>query len=110
MPTAAPTIRVRLLRRAGLLAAAIAITGCAQLGPAAGVADEAEARRELHAGMALYDKGDYVNTIRSLLTALKTHAHEHKLQVLITTADSELAHDVLPGENIIEAAAGKPLW
>jgi hypothetical protein len=57
------------LRRAGWLAAAIAITGCAQLGPAAGVADEAEARRELDAGMALYDKGDYVNTIRSLLTA-----------------------------------------
>ncbi|MBP1158618.1 hypothetical protein [Rhodococcus sp. PvR099] len=67
-----------------------------------------------HPGLLLIDspKSEEVQDIdiRSLLNALKTHAHEHKLQVLITTADSELAHDVLPNENIIEATNGKPLW
>ena len=70
-PRLAPSPRgpAGLLTRAGLVAAALAITGCAHLQPVAGSADDAEARRELDAGIALYDKGDYVNTIRSLLTA-----------------------------------------
>ncbi len=59
----------RVLTRAGLVAAALAITGCAHLEPVTGSANDAEARRELDAGIAHYDKGDYVNTIRSLLTA-----------------------------------------
>jgi hypothetical protein len=65
-----PRGRARLLTRAGLVAAALAIAGCAHLETVTGpVTDAAEARRELDAGIALYDKGDYVNTIRSLLTA-----------------------------------------
>ena len=55
--------------RALLLGAALAITGCAQLDTGAGAAVNAEARSELDAGIALYDKGDYVGAIRSLLTA-----------------------------------------
>jgi hypothetical protein len=48
----------------------LAISGCAQLDLDAGFGNNNnEARRELEAGIALYDKGDYVNTIRSLLTA-----------------------------------------
>jgi hypothetical protein len=67
---ASPSRRARLLTRAGLVAAALAISGCAHMEPVTGsVNDGAEARRELDAGVALYDKGDYVNTIRSLLTA-----------------------------------------
>lgn len=59
----------RLSMRALLLVAALAVSGCAQFGMGAGFADRAEAHRRLDAGIALYDKGDYVNAIRSLLTA-----------------------------------------
>jgi hypothetical protein len=58
---------VSLLRRIALLGAGLAITGCAHFGTVA--VDEAEARRELDAGIALYDQGNYVHAIRSLLTA-----------------------------------------
>ena len=68
-PASAPIKSAGLSRRALLLAAALVISGCAQLDLGAGLANDAEARRELDAGIALYDKGDYVNTIRSLLTA-----------------------------------------
>lgn len=68
-PASAPNAAGGLSRRALLLAAALAITGCAHLDTGGVFADNAEARRELDAGIALYDKGDYVNTIRSLLTA-----------------------------------------
>lgn len=67
--TGTPSGVMRRLRRSLLLAAALATTGCAHVAPGPGFADDAEARRELDAGIALYDKGDYVNTIRSLLTA-----------------------------------------
>lgn len=65
----APINGAGFARRVLLLTAALAITGCAQLETAGGFSNDAEARRELDAGIALYDKGDYVNTIRSLLTA-----------------------------------------
>ena len=56
-------------RRALFLAVAFAIAGCAQLDTGGRFENNTEARRELDAGIALYDMGDYVNTIRSLLTA-----------------------------------------
>ena len=43
------------------------VTGCAALPSQAPT--EAAAQRELAAGIALYDQGEYVNAIRSLLTA-----------------------------------------
>jgi hypothetical protein len=66
-----------VLAATGALALALALGGCATLAeppePAAAVAtvaaDEAEAKRELAAGVALYDKGDYVLALRSLLMA-----------------------------------------
>lgn len=55
--------------RAGVLAGALLISGCAALGTAADGPDSAEAQRELASGIVLYDKGDYVQAIRTLLTS-----------------------------------------
>ena len=67
-----------------------------------------------HPGLLLIDspKAEEVQDLdaRSLLHELAGLAADENLQILITTADSALAHDVLPGENIIEAPDGRPLW
>lgn len=67
-----------------------------------------------HPGLLLIDspKAEEVQDldIHRLLGELSALAAEHQLQVLITTRDFELAHAVLPEQNIIEAPEGKPLW
>ncbi|MEU0123348.1 hypothetical protein ABZ114_16945 [Streptomyces albidoflavus] len=67
-----------------------------------------------HPGLLLIDspKAEEVQDldIRRLLGELAQLASENHLQVLITTRDFDLVHDVLPAENIIEARDGKPLW
>ncbi|MEV5472795.1 hypothetical protein AB0L66_10610 [Streptomyces sp. NPDC052207] len=67
-----------------------------------------------HPGLLLIDspKAEEVQDldIRRLLGELAKLASENHLQVLITTRDFDLVHDVLPAENIIEARDGKPLW
>ena len=65
----------RLLTATGAMVVALVLGGCATLaqqtsaGTGAGAADETEARRELAAGIELYDRGDYVLALRSLLMA-----------------------------------------
>jgi hypothetical protein len=66
-PSRRQSSAIGLLRQAVLLAAVSAAAGCAHLGTM--TVDEAEARRELDAGIALYDQGEYMQAIRSLLTA-----------------------------------------
>ncbi|MFD8079014.1 hypothetical protein ACFV3E_40950 [Streptomyces sp. NPDC059718] len=67
-----------------------------------------------HPGLLLIDspKAEEVQDldIRRLLGELASLASEKHLQVLITTRDFALAHDVLPDDHIIEAPDGKPLW
>ncbi|MFD3937931.1 hypothetical protein ACFWSF_25435 [Streptomyces sp. NPDC058611] len=67
-----------------------------------------------HPGLLLIDspKAEEVQDLdaHTLLRELSALAAKSDLQVLITTADSALAHDVLAKDHIIEAAAGKPLW
>ncbi|WP_372346604.1 hypothetical protein [Streptomyces sp. KL116D] len=67
-----------------------------------------------HPGLLLIDspKAEEVQDldIRRLLRELAELASKNHLQVLITTRDFDLVHDVLPDENIIEARDGKPLW
>lgn len=67
-----------------------------------------------HPGLLLIDspKAEEVQDldIRRLLGELSELAAHNHLQVLITTRDFELVHDVLPEQNIIEAPEGKPLW
>ncbi|MFE1763885.1 hypothetical protein ACFW81_06660 [Streptomyces angustmyceticus] len=67
-----------------------------------------------HPGLILIDspKAEEVQDLdaHTLLRELYFLATESDLQVLITTADSALAHDVLRDDHILEAAAGKPLW
>ncbi|TDC55595.1 hypothetical protein E1281_11725 [Actinomadura sp. KC345] len=67
-----------------------------------------------HPGLLLIDspKAEEVQDldIRRLLNELGNLAKEKHLQVVITTRDFELAHDVLDMGNIIEAPDGKPLW
>ncbi|MFJ4001780.1 hypothetical protein [Streptomyces parvus] len=67
-----------------------------------------------HPGLLLIDspKAEEVQDLdaHTLLRELFILAAESNLQVLITTADSVLAHDVLRDDRILEAAAGKPLW
>lgn len=67
-----------------------------------------------HPGLLLIDspKAEEVQDldIRRLLGELAKLASEKHLQVLITTRDFDLAHEVLAAENIIEARDGKPLW
>lgn len=64
-----------LLVRAGMLAAALALAGCATLGvpgsstAAADSSDTGAAQLELAAGISQYDKGEYVAAIRTLLTS-----------------------------------------
>ncbi|TKA04745.1 hypothetical protein [Actinacidiphila oryziradicis] len=67
-----------------------------------------------HPGLLLIDspKAEEVQDLdaHTLLRELAELARENRLQVVITTADPELAHDVLSGESIIEAKDGSPLW
>ncbi|MGW3933610.1 hypothetical protein ACWECC_36870 [Streptomyces microflavus] len=67
-----------------------------------------------HPGLLLIDspKAEEVQDLdaHTLLRELSSLAKQSHLQVLITTADSTLAHDVLRDDHIVEAAAGKPLW
>jgi hypothetical protein len=67
-----------------------------------------------HPGLLLIDspKAEEVQDldIRRLLGELSELASQKHLQVLITTRDFELAHNVLPPQNIIEAPDGTPLW
>ncbi|MFQ6198408.1 hypothetical protein [Streptomyces sp. NPDC000405] len=67
-----------------------------------------------HPGLLLIDspKAEEVQDLdaHTLLRELYFLAAESDLQVLITTADSALAHDVLRDDHILDAAAGKPLW
>ncbi|PRX66573.1 hypothetical protein B0I32_10513 [Nonomuraea fuscirosea] len=67
-----------------------------------------------HPGLLLIDspKAEEVQDldIRRLLGELAKLAMDRHLQVLITTSDFELAHDVLQQGNIIEAPDGRPLW
>lgn len=65
-----PHRAARLMARAGMLAAAWTIAGCATFGGlAADDGRDSAAQRELAAGIAFYDQGEYVQAIRSLLTA-----------------------------------------
>ncbi|MFE5844280.1 hypothetical protein ACFQ7N_21920 [Streptomyces niveus] len=67
-----------------------------------------------HPGLLLIDspKAEEVQDLdaHTLLRELFILAAESNLQVLITTADSALTHDVLSDDHIVEAAVGKPLW
>ncbi|GAT68826.1 large ATP-binding protein [Planomonospora sphaerica] len=67
-----------------------------------------------HPGLLLIDspKAEEVQDldIHMLLGELSKLASEKHLQVLITTRDFALAHEVLPPQNIIEARDGMPLW
>ncbi|GAA4240236.1 hypothetical protein GCM10022254_64160 [Actinomadura meridiana] len=67
-----------------------------------------------HPGLLLIDspKAEEIQDvdIHLLLQELNAVAEANQLQVLVTTADFELAHDVLPAQNVIEAQDGKPLW
>lgn len=67
-----------------------------------------------HPGLLLIDspKAEEIQDvdIHLLLEELNAVAEANQLQVLVTTADFDLAHDVLPSDSIIEAAEGKPLW
>ncbi|GAA4077405.1 hypothetical protein [Actinomadura miaoliensis] len=67
-----------------------------------------------HPGLLLIDSPKAEETqdldLRTLLGELSAVASENNLQVLITTVDRALAHDVLPKENIIESEGNKPLW
>ncbi|MFE3269956.1 hypothetical protein [Streptomyces sp. NPDC059215] len=67
-----------------------------------------------HPGLLLIDspKAEEIQDvdIHLLLEELNAVAEANQLQVLVTTADFSLAHDVLPSGSIIEAAEGKPLW
>lgn len=67
-----------------------------------------------HPGLLLIDspKAEEIQNvdIHLLLKELNDVARVNQLQVLVTTADFGLAHDVLPPDKIKEAAAGKPLW
>jgi len=68
-----------MLARAALVAAGLAMSACATLqtagrpdsagAGAAGAGAPSAAQHELDAGISLYDAGEYVNAIRSLLTA-----------------------------------------
>ncbi|MFD5015379.1 hypothetical protein [Streptomyces chartreusis] len=67
-----------------------------------------------HPGLLLIDspKAEEIQDtdIHLLLKELHAVAQANQLQVLITTADFGLAHDVLASDSIIEAVAGQPLW
>jgi hypothetical protein len=67
-----------------------------------------------HPGLLLIDspKAEEIQDvdIHLLLQELNAVAEANQLQVLVTTADFGLAHDVLPPDRIIEAADGRPLW
>ncbi|MDQ1045490.1 ATP-binding protein [Streptomyces sp. V4I2] len=67
-----------------------------------------------HPGLLLIDspKAEEVQDLdaHTLLRELFILAAESDLQVLITTADSALARDVLRDDHILEAADSKPLW
>ncbi|WP_432079342.1 hypothetical protein [Streptomyces sp. YPW6] len=67
-----------------------------------------------HPGLLLIDspKAEEVQDLdaHTLLKELSQLAADNKLQVVITTADPVLAHDVLPPDSVIEAADSAPLW
>ncbi|WP_344454437.1 hypothetical protein [Actinocorallia aurantiaca] len=67
-----------------------------------------------HPGLLLIDspKAEEVQDLdaHALIKELEGLARENSLQILITTTDAGLAHDLLADENIIEARDGEPLW
>ncbi|MFD6658264.1 hypothetical protein [Streptomyces sp. NPDC058874] len=67
-----------------------------------------------HPGLLMIDspKAEEVQDLdaHKLVQELAALAEENNLQVLITTADPSLAHDVLGDDHIVEASEGRPLW
>lgn len=67
-----------------------------------------------HPGLLMIDspKAEEVQDLdaHTLVQELSNLAEENNLQVLITTADSSLVHDVLNDDQIVEVPAGRPLW
>lgn len=67
-----------------------------------------------HPGLLLIDspKAEEVQDLNAhtLVSELSELARAEGLQIIITTTDAVLAHDVLPSERIIQAADGAPLW
>ncbi|SCF66272.1 hypothetical protein [Streptomyces sp. Ncost-T10-10d] len=67
-----------------------------------------------HPGLVLIDspKAEEVQDLDALtlLKELAAVAEENELQIVVTTADPVLAHEVLPERSIIEAKDGHPLW
>ncbi|MBU6533213.1 hypothetical protein [Streptomyces mayonensis] len=67
-----------------------------------------------HPGLLMIDspKAEEVQDLdaHKLVQELAALAQEDNLQVLITTADAGLAHDVLHDDHVVEAPEGRPLW
>ncbi|MFJ4598085.1 MULTISPECIES: ATP-binding protein [unclassified Kitasatospora] len=67
-----------------------------------------------HPGLVLIDspKAEEVQDLDALtlLKELAAVAEENALQIVVTTADPVLAHEVLPEHSIVEATDGHPLW
>lgn len=67
-----------------------------------------------HPGLLLIDspKSEEMQSAdaRKLFTELAAVAADSDLQVVITTADFDLAHATLPADSIRQAEAGAPLW
>ncbi|MFD7596300.1 hypothetical protein ACFV6D_25100 [Kitasatospora sp. NPDC059812] len=67
-----------------------------------------------HPGLVLIDspKAEEVQDLDALtlLKELAAVAEENALQIVVTTADPVLAHEVLPEHSIVEATDGRPLW
>lgn len=118
----------------GLLAALVLVSGCATLGNLTTAADGASttqadavgAQRDLAAGIDLYDKGDYVAAIRTLLTSreiwqapLPTRVTAHKYVAFSHCLSNrprpckQSFSDLLqlqPDFELAAAESGHPLW
>lgn len=119
---------------AGLLAALVLVSGCATLGlpttaagePGTTQVDAASAERDLAAGIDLYDKGDYVSAIRTLLTSreiwqapMPTRVTAHKYVAFSHCLSNrpqpckQSFSDLLqlqPDFDLAAAESGHPLW
>lgn len=118
---------VRRLAGAVTLAAGLLIAGCATMSPGAGADGPGSlAQRDLADGIALYDKGDYVSAIRTLLTSegiwqgsLQTRVMAHKhiaFSHCLSNRPSpckQSFQDLLrlkPDFELAAAEAGHPIW
>ncbi|MEO6269053.1 MAG: TssQ family T6SS-associated lipoprotein [Lautropia sp.] len=117
-----------------MLAALVLVSGCATLGiptttadePSSTQADTAGAQRDLAAGIDLYDKGDYVAAIRTLLTSreiwqapMPTRVAAHKYVAFSHCLSNrprpckQSFSDLLqlqPDFELAAAESGHPLW